>query len=192
MIHWPLLAALLQVFPAPPEPPIPPKPPESLVCANKDTIVNAVTINTCVPGLTASGFGTARSPERQRDGTWLARVPYRAQTPAAIETTICGIDLIDFRYTGSLDVSEARDPAHYCVSRGYRIPAGVVTLELRTRTQFANLVIRSSVMATPVATILEQPPSAATAVIVPPIIVLVPPPPPPVVPPAVPPAPPPF
>ncbi len=181
MTMWIPLAALLQVFSVAPQPPATSES-RTMVCVNKDTVVNAVAINTCVPGLTATGFGSVQAPEAQTDGTWLTHVPYRAEKASAFETTICGIDLIDFTFKSqsgaTLNISEADDPDRYCMTKGFDVPAGVVTLELRTRTKFANLVIRSSVMPVPLASIL-QPQAVSSAVVIPPTFVFIPPPPPP-------------
>lgn len=193
MILPPHLLLLLQVFPDPPPPPQPPPPPTAMACVNIDTIVNSLTVNTCVPGLRVTGYGSAAAPERRDDGTWMHRIPYRADGPRAFETTICGIDLIDFTFRSdagaTLNTSESADPARYCITKGFTVRPGQLTLEVRTRTEFPNLRIRSSVMPGPIATILQQP-SVSTFVIVPPVVLFVPPPPPVLPPPSAPPPPP--
>lgn len=189
------LAMLLQVGPPDaPRPPQPPPPLQPMVCVMKDNIVNALAMQGCVPGLRRLGLGSALDPERQADGTWLHRVPYRSDNGSAFEFTICGIDLIDFDFastTGAvLNVSRSVYPDEYCTTKGFTVPRGEVTLTVVTRTKNPRLVIRSSVITPPLATLLQPPP----AIVVPisPILFFPPPPPPPPVPPPTAPPPPPF
>lgn len=191
MIRALAIAMLFQVFPDPPRPPEPTSPPQPLACVARGNVINAYLVQTCIAGLERLGLGTALHPERQSDGTWRHRVPFRSKNGSAFETTICGIDLIDFSFSSTsgavINASQSADPAQYCVTKGYSVAAGPVTLEVHTRTESPKLVIRSSVITAPLATILQQPPTAAATtfmVIPPPPIVFIPPPPPPVVPPA--------
>jgi hypothetical protein len=167
------------------------------MCVLRNNVVNEMAIQTCIPGLRRLGWGTAGDPEQQPDGTWLQRVPFESEKGSAFETKICSIDLIDFDFvstTGAVfEISGSVDPAEYCVTKGFSVPRGAVTLTVNTRTKSPKLVIRSSVITAPVSTLLQPPPAPATVVIpVSPILFIPPPPPPPVVPPPAAPPPPPL
>jgi hypothetical protein len=163
-----------------------------MLCVLRNNVVNEMAIQTCIPGLRRTGLGTASDPERQPDGTWIHRVPFNSDKGSAFETKICSIDLIDFEFIASsgavFDVSRAADPAEYCVTKGFSVPRGDVMLTVHTRTKSPKLVIRSSVITAPVATLL-QPPPAIVVIPVPPILFIPPPPPPPLPPPTAPPPP---
>lgn len=193
MIAGLFVAMLLQVQPPqPPRAPEPPSLPQSVTCVIKDNIVNAYVVQTCIPGLRRMSLGNALEPEAQPDGTWIHRVPFRSQNGSAFETTICGIDLIDFNFTSPsgavFNFSRSVNQAEYCTTKGFTVPPGDTTLTVQTRTRSPLLVIRSSVITAPVATLLQPPPAI---VVIPVPIFLIPPPPPPPVPVAAPPPPPP-
>jgi hypothetical protein len=166
-----------------------------MLCVLRNNVVNEMAIQTCIPGLRRTGLGTAGNPERQADGTWVHRVPFHSDKGSSFETKICSIDLIDFDFSAAagaaFDVSKVIDPAEYCITKGFSVPRGEVTLSVHTRTKSPKLVIRSSVITAPVAALL-QPPPAIVVIPVPPILFIPPPPPPVLPPPAAAPPPPPF
>lgn len=155
-------------------------------CVAKNSIINGYLIQVCIPGITATSVGNAMDPIRQADGTYIHQMPYRADKGVTFRIRICSIDLIDYNFSSSVgavvNLSESSEPKH-CLVKGYTIPKGEITLTVRTRTKFPTLVVRSTVITAPIATLLQPPP--VPPVIVPPIILILPPPPPPPVPPPV-------
>ena len=155
---------------------------------SKNNIYNSFYVMNCVP-LTPTGYGDVMSPKHSADGTWLTEVPYLAEKGITFQTMICSIDLVDFtlssRTGATLEVDKKVGEADYCITKTFVVPAGGVLLHIRSRTQFPNLVIRSTVINAPVVSLLQQQP--ASAVFAPSPVVIIPPPPPP---PAVPPPPP--
>lgn len=134
---------------------------QSKSCVVENSAINAYVVQTCLPGLTRESLGNAEAPELQADKTWMHSIPFRAQKGTALQTTICGIDLIDFNFRSAKGVvmifGQSRDIAHHCLTKSFTVPAGPVRLVVSTQTKSPTLVIRSTVVTAPVAAILQPP-----------------------------------